>query len=252
MNAPSAPTTIDPFHIRKLFEPLRVADVCDGLDGIGYFNVGLVSQEIRPLWLGMKFWGVALTLRCVPANTPMWPLESTEDVVNAHGLWFGKMGNKGRGLNDLIQPGHVVVTDTGSTAEVGFWGSENTLGVMEKGGVGIITNGYCRDTGEIALQRTPVCARSRGRTIIPGRIEPVEVNVPVGLGGAQVRPGDIVGCDDDGLVAVPIEVAQQVALHAKEVLLADMRSRRRRYDKLGMVHDASVDTDAIDRYYAAL
>ena len=58
--------------------------------------------------------------------------------------------------------------------------------------------------------------------------------MPVGIGGAQVRPGDIVGCDDDGLVVVPIEVAKQVALHAKAVLLADMRARRRRYDKLGM------------------
>ena len=51
---------------------------------------------------------------------------------------------------------------------------------------------------------------------------------------------------------VPIEIAREVALHAKEVLLADMRARGRRYDKLGMPHDASVDTGAIDRHYAAL
>jgi 4-hydroxy-4-methyl-2-oxoglutarate aldolase len=251
VNAPAA-TNIDSFHIRKLFEPLRVADVADGLDGIGYFDIGLVSQEIRPLWLGMRFWGVALTLRCVPSNKPMWKLDSTEDVVKAHGLWFKEMGNKASGLGDMIQPGHVVVSDMGSTGEVGFWGSENSLGVIEKGGVGIVTNGYCRDTGEIALQKTSVCARSRGRTIIPGRIEAVETQVPVGIGGAQVRPGDIVGCDDDGIIVVPIEVAQQVALHAKEVLLADMRSRRGRYDRIGMSHDPSVDTDAIERHYAAL
>jgi regulator of RNase E activity RraA len=243
---------IDPFHIRKYFEPLRVADVCDGMDGIGYFNIGNVSQEIRPLWLGMKFWGVAFTLRCVPANKPMWKLDSTADVVNAHGIWFDRMGNAAKGFQEHLKPGHVVVTDVGSADNVGFWGSENTLGVMEKGGVGIITNGQCRDTGEVAMQKTPVCAKSRGRTIIPGRIEAVEYQTTVGIGGAQVRPGDIVGCDDDGIVVVPIEVAREVALHAKEVLLADMRSRRRRYDKLGMAHDASVDTDAIDRYYADL
>jgi regulator of RNase E activity RraA len=162
------------------------------------------------------------------------------------------MGNAAKGFQEHLKPGHVVVTDVGSADNVGFWGSENTLGVMEKGGVGIITNGQCRDTGEVAMQKTPVCAKSRGRTIIPGRIEAVEYQTTVGIGGAQVRPGDIVGCDDDGIVVVPIEVAREVALHAKEVLLADMRSRRRRYDKLGMAHDASVDTDAIDRYYADL
>lgn len=243
---------VDPFHIRKYFEPLRVVDVCDALDGIGYFDLGLVSQDIRPLWLGMKFWGVALTLRCVPANKPMWKLESTQDIVNAHGIWFEKMGHKGRGLNDLIKPGHVVVTDVGGADDVGFWGSENTLGVMERGGVGIVTNGQCRDTGEVAMQKTPVACKSRGRTIIPGRIEVVEMQTPVGIGGAQVRPGDIIGCDDDGLVVVPIEVAREVALHAKEVLLADMRARGRRYEKLGMAPDASVDTAAVDRYYAEL
>jgi hypothetical protein len=31
-----------------------------------------------------------------------------------------------------------------------------------------------------------------------------------------------------------------------------MRSRGKRYQKLGMAPDASVDTDAIDRYYAGL
>lgn len=243
---------VDPFHIRKFFEPLRVADVCDAMDGIGYFDIGNVSQDIRSLWLGMQFWGPALTVRCVPANKPMWELDTTEDIVNAHGIWFDKYGHKGRGLNDLIQPGHVVVTDVGGADNVGFWGSENTLGVMERGGVGIVTNGQCRDTGEVTLQKTPVACKSRGRTIIPGRIEVVELQSTIGLGGAQVRPGDIVGCDDDGLVVVPIEVAQEVALHAKDVLLADMRARKRRYDKLGMAADETVDTDAVDKYYRDL
>ena len=242
----------DPFEIRKLYAPLRVVDVCDAMDGIGYFDVGTISNEIRPLWLGMKFWGVALTLRCVPANKPMWRLDTTEDIVNAHGIWFGRHGHAGKDLNDHIKPGHVVVTDVGSADNVGYWGSENTLGVIQRGGVGVVTNGQCRDTGEVTLQKTPVACKSRGRTIIPGRIEAVEINTTIGVGGAQVRPGDIVGCDDDGLVVVPIEVARQVALHAKEILLADMRARGRHYEKLGMERDASVDPDAVVEHYAAL
>jgi 4-hydroxy-4-methyl-2-oxoglutarate aldolase len=242
----------DPFEIRKLYEPLRVVDVCDALDGIGYFNIGLVSPDIRPLWLGMKFWGVAYTLRCVPANRPMWKLETTEDIVKAHGIWFDAVGRGALGFNDEIRPGHVVVTDVGGADRVGFWGSENTLGIIEHGGVGIITNGECRDTAEITLQKTPVCALRRGRTIIPGRIEAVERQVAVGIGGAQVVPGDIVGCDDDGVVVVPLHVAREVALHAKEVLLADMRARARRYDALNMEYDSTVDAGAVQKYYADL
>lgn len=250
MASAATDTGIDPYHVRKYFEPLRVVDVADALDGIGYFNIGLVSPDIRPLWLGMKFWGPAVTQRCVPANKPMWKLETTEDIVGAHGIWFEKYGHKGRGLNDLVKPGSVVVTDVGSTAEVGFFGSENVLGLQAAGAVGIVTNGYCRDTAEVAMQQTPMVCRARGRTIIPGRIEVVELNTPIGMGGAQVRPGDIVGCDDDGLIVVPIEVAKEVALHAKAVLIADMKARSRRYEKLNRPRDASVDTDAVDRYYA--
>lgn len=243
---------VDPYHIRKYFEPLRVVDVVDAMDGMGYFNIGLVSQEIRPLWLGMKFWGPAVTQRCVPANKPMWPLQTTEEIVGAHGLWFNRHGHNGRGLNDLVKPGSVVVTDVGSSGEVGFFGSENVLALQAHGAVGIVTNGHCRDTGEVTMQKTPMVCRERGRTIIPGRIEVVELNTVVGISGAQVRPGDIVGCDDDGLVVVPIEIAKQVALHAKAVLIADMNARRKRYDVLKREHDETVDTDAIDRYYTEL
>jgi 4-hydroxy-4-methyl-2-oxoglutarate aldolase len=134
----------DPFAIAKLYKYLRVVDVADALDGIGYFDIGLMAPEIRPLWLGMKFWGPALTMRCVPSNRPMWKLDTTEDIVHAHGIWFKEVGNKG--INDLVQPGHVVITDTGGAKEVGYWGSANSLSVIAAGAVGIVTDGYCRDT----------------------------------------------------------------------------------------------------------
>jgi len=244
------PQADDPFELRKLYKYLRVVDVCDALDGIGYFNLGLMSPQVRPLWPGMKFWGVALTIRCVPANRPMWRLETTEDIVNAHGIWFEEVGNIT--IDGLIQPGHVIVTDAGGSGEVGFWGSNNSLGAVAAGAVGIVTDGYCRDTAEIALQRTPVCARARGRTIIPGRIEVAQVQTRIGCGGAQVRPGDIVGCDDDGVVVVPLEVAREVAIHARAVLLADMRGRRKLYERLGMTPDETVDYETVEAYYQQL
>ncbi len=240
----------DFFGLLRAYKYLRVADVCDALDGIGYFGITLVDKEIRPLWPGMKFWGVALTVRCVPANLPMWKLESTEDVVNAHSIWFEKMGSVS--FDHLVRPGHVIVTDAGSAGEVGFYGSANTLSLVSKGAVGIITNGYCRDTAEIALQRTPVCTRFRGRTIIPGRIEVADVQTKIGCGGAQVRPGDLVGCDDDGIVVVPAEVANTVAAHAAAVLIADMHARSESYARLGMKPDATVDFRTVEEYYAGL
>jgi 4-hydroxy-4-methyl-2-oxoglutarate aldolase len=244
------PESARPFELAKLYRYLRVVDVCDALDGIGYFDIGLMAPEIRPLWAGMKFWGPAFTIRCVPANRPMWKLSTTEEIVDAHGVWFREVGSLR--YDDQIQAGHVLVMDAGGAREVGFWGSANALSMQARGVVGIVTNGHCRDTAEIALQQTPVCARARGRTIIPGRIEVAEVQARIGCGGAQVRPGDIVGCDDDGIVVVPLEVAQEVAVHARAVLLADMRSRYRTYERLGMAPDSTVDSQAVEEYYRQL
>jgi len=240
----------DPFQVRDRYRYLRVADVSDALDGIGYFDLTLMDPAIRPLWPGMKFWGVALTLRCVPSNRPMWPLKTTEEIVDAHSLWFREVGNVG--TRGLIRPGHVLVTSTGGAREVGYWGSANSLGAVAEGAVGIVTDGCCRDTGEVVLQQTPICARARGRTIIPGRIQTVEVETTVSCGGVQVRPGDLVGCDDDGVIVVPAEVAAEVAVHARAVLLADMRARRRLYERLGKVPDETVDVETVEAYYRRL
>ena len=242
-----SPQDVDPFEPRKLYKYLRVVDVCDAMDGLGYFDVGLMSPEIRPLWAGMKFWGVAFTVRCVPANRPMWPLKTTDEIVDAHGVWFRQVGHINFG--DQIRPGHVIVTDTGGAGEVGFWGSANSLNVVASGAVGIVTDGYCRDTAEVALQKTPICARARGRTIIPGRIEVADVQTRVGCGGAQVQPGDIVGCDDDGVVVVPQAIAGEAAAHARAILLADMRDRAKLYERLGMPPDATVDFKTVEDYY---
>ena len=241
--------TVDPFELRKLYRYLRVVDVCDALDGIGYFDLTLMSPEIRPLWLGMKFWGIAYTQRCVPANRPMWKLDTTEEIVDAHGIWFKEVPPA---RTAELKPGHVIVTDTGGAKEVGFWGSANSMNMIVAGAVGIVTDGCARDTAELALQKTPVCARARGRTIIPGRIELVEVQTRIGCGGVQVRPGDIIGCDDDGIVVVPLEVAEVVAIHARAVLLADMKDRDNLYRRLGKEPDETVDYRTVEEYYRQL
>ena len=78
----------DPDDLASLYRHLRVCDVADALDGIGYFNLTLMARDVRPLWAGMKFWGPAATLRAVPSNKPMWILDNTQDIVEAHRIWF--------------------------------------------------------------------------------------------------------------------------------------------------------------------
>jgi len=92
---PIQPTNDDhSFELLEQYKYLRVVDVCDAMDGIGYFDIGLMSPNVRPLWSGMKFWGIAFTIRCIPANRPMWRLNTTEEIVHAHGIWFKEVGHR--------------------------------------------------------------------------------------------------------------------------------------------------------------
>ncbi len=90
----------------------------------------------------------------------------------------------------------------------------------------------------------------RGRTMFAGRQVDVEVQTPIGVGGAQVRPGDMVMCDDDGVVVVPQEIAEEVAVHARAILLADMRGRRAFYETLGREIDETVDVELVEKYFS--
>ncbi len=65
-------------------------------------------------------------------------------------------------------------------------------------------------------------------------------NVPVSVGGVQVRPGDMVVADGDGVIVVPSEVAVEVAKWAHEEHDTDKQSRRKHYEKVGKALDDTV------------
>ncbi|HLF34850.1 MAG TPA: twin-arginine translocation signal domain-containing protein [Cyclobacteriaceae bacterium] len=236
----------DPYALAAKFSKfLRVTDVTDGLDAVGRADLTLLDPAIRPLWMGMRFWGPAVTMRVIPTNRRM-PLISKEDALLQHSIWF-KSGGSHAQL--VTKPGCVIVTSTNGARECGYWGSNNSMGMQANGVVGIVTDGFARDTDEIVLQKNPVACRGIGRTIIPGRVELMDVEVPVACGGVMVRPGDIVGCDWDGVVVVPIEVAEDVLYFAAKIAIDDKKARRNLYDKLGRAPDETVDWEAAAEYF---
>ncbi len=241
----------DTYALAGKFKYFRTTDVVDALDAVGRQDLTLMDERIRPLWQGMRFWGPAVTLRALPANVRM-PTLSVADALTArsHAIWFAEHGRME--IASAVRPGCVVVTATEGSPETGIWGSNNTLDITAKGAVGVVTDGYARDTDELILQKTPVACRGRGRTIIPGRVTFAGVNEPVGCGGVLVRPGDIVGCDGDGCVVVPVEVADEVVRIAKRILIADAMKRRELYQRLGMPLDETVAVEEMEAFYAAL
>jgi len=229
--------------ILKLFEGLRVADICDAMDQVGLRNVGLMSPEIHPAWkdpveLRHRFVGIAVTVRYVPSNLPSTGPLAAEEFDRWMGEWYQKLSPEP--FVPLIRPGTVVVIDDAERADVGTIGSNNILSWKKRGCVAVVTDATARDLDEIALEKVPLYLRGPGRGVRPGRNLIESVNRPVEVGGVLVRPGDVVAGDSDGGIVVPREFAEQVASYARKTLETDKAGRRRLYESLGIPEDVSV------------
>lgn len=230
-------------RILKIYEGLRVADVSDGMDMAGLYDVGLMSQEIHPLWrdtvnMDHRFIGIAVTVRYVPTNKRPGKM-SAEDFKKWEGNWYTNLSSEP--FVDFLRPGSAVVIDGSEDGDTGSIGSNNILFWKTKGAVGVVTSGGARDTDEVAKEKVPLYLKRIGRGIRPGRNEVESVNQPIMCGGVLVRPGDVIVADGDGVVVVPREQAEVVAHAALEILKSDKAGRRELYRQLGMPADKTVE-----------
>jgi 4-hydroxy-4-methyl-2-oxoglutarate aldolase len=119
------------------------------------------------------------------------------------------------------KPGDVLVVDAKAFMEAGPWGDVLTLQAMKLGIAGLVINGCVRDANLIIELGFPVFCR--GLSIKgTGKNQPGKVNVPITIGDAVIRPGDIIVGDRDGLVVVAqdevdMAIASSIAREEKEV-----------------------------------
>lgn len=229
----------------KLYRDLRVADISDGMDMIGLKDAGLMSPEIASLWKDIEsfrhhFVGIALTARYVPTNRPYTDWVKNEEYTKWRDLWYTHIS--GEPFIENISKGTVVVIDNQGDGDTGSVGSNNSLLWTKKGASAIVASGGIRDTDEIIKQKIPVYFdfMKRGRGIRPGRNELESFNKPVVVGGVLVNPGDVVVGDGDGVIVVPRNRAEEVALAARKELNIDKASRKKLYEELGIPLDDTV------------
>ncbi len=234
----------DPMTLVHKYEGLRVSDVIDALQAVGLQDIGTMDKSIRPLWRDNsekathRIYGVAITYEYMPTNRPQAAPMSYPEFRKWHSHWYGTYAPEL--FQRLIRPGTIVVIDAHDSEKTGFIGSNNSLNWKTRGMAGVITNGNCRDTDEVILEKIPVYSKYQGGGTRPGRIEAGAVNVPVTVGGVMVRPGDMVVADGDGVVVVPREQAEKVAEIAWEIAKRDKTTRRELYQKAGMREDQTV------------
>ncbi|MCJ7533253.1 MAG: hypothetical protein MUO64_19810 [Anaerolineales bacterium] len=160
-------------------------------------RAGVMRSYIRPLSSTTRFVGPALTVRLEPGNQV--------DCLDAL---------------SVAQEGDVVVVDAAGETETSIWGGLMSGLCKMKGVVGAVVDGAIRDTDETRdlgffIFSKAIVPRST-HSPYSGRMEPIEINVPIQCAGVLVNPGDLVLGDEIGVVVIPLENAAEVLTKARE------------------------------------
>jgi 4-hydroxy-4-methyl-2-oxoglutarate aldolase len=146
-----------------------------------YGQKGACYANIRPIRAGMKLCGPVVTVKARPG-----------DNLIVHKAIY------------VSRPGDVMLVDTESYVEGGFWGGIMTVAAIQRGIVGLVTDGSVRDTDEIAEMGFPVFSQGIS---IKGTTKDClgTINHAMVFSGVMVKPGDLIAADSDGVVVVARE-----------------------------------------------
>ncbi len=219
----------------KLYRDLRVADVRDAMDALMLHGQGSMHHALRPLWPA-RACGIARTARYLPYRGPRPPAGA-----KAYAAWSGRYYAEicRYPWVETLSPGDFMVIDC-SGVDAGLMGSENTLSCLRRGCRGFVADAGVRDTDEIILQKIPFWTARISQSMVQARLAFADAGQPVAVGGVQVRPGDIVVADGDGVIVVPEDQAETVARLARAEHQRDKKNRRRHYKALGRAPDDTV------------
>lgn len=112
-------------------------------------------------------------------------------------------------------PGDVLVVSAGSSDHA-VAGELFATEAIRRGLAGIVIDGLCRDSRTLATLDLAIYARGVAPSAFGAQGVPV-VQVPVTIGAVEVRPGDLVRGDDDGLVVGTEEEFLAALVGAEEI-----------------------------------
>ncbi|WP_159502455.1 4-carboxy-4-hydroxy-2-oxoadipate aldolase/oxaloacetate decarboxylase [Microbacterium sp. 18062] len=187
------------------------AAVVDALAALGSATVheamgriGYAGPRIRPIQQDAAISGSAITVSVAPGDNLM---------VHA--------------AIEQSQAGDVIVVVPVGDSAYGFIGELMATQMQVRGVRAYVTSGGVRDTAELRAMDFPVWTT---HVSAQGTVKDTagSVNVPVILDAVEVRPGDVVVADDDGVTIVPLRRAA-ATLEAAQARAAKEAANRERY-----------------------
>jgi 4-hydroxy-4-methyl-2-oxoglutarate aldolase len=193
-----------------------------GAATLGESGAHAMRARLRPVWPGARVAAPAFPVTCTPGDN----LALHVGVAHA-------------------PAGSVLVVDVGDERERGYWGEVLTTAAEARAVAGLVIDGCVRDTEALAAHRFPVFSTG---VALPGATKelPGRVGRSAAVGGVEVRAGDWIVGDSDGVVVVPAAALDDVlaagrARNEKEArFFTELRGGATTLDLLGL------DADLID------
>src|ERR671917_2908138 len=191
--------------IRADLASVSTATACQLLIALGWRNAymrGLLP--LQELGLGTRLVGRARTCRYLIRRGP----EGLHDPV-------ARRVSPEIVLIESLEPGDIVCIDALGVPTAGIIGDILAARLQGRGTAAAIIHGAVRDAPFIKEVGLPVFAATTHPAHSGRDLVPVDYDQPIDMGGAQVLPGDVILADDEGALAMPLDLAEYVAAHGR-------------------------------------
>lgn len=190
---------------REKLMGVSVATLCSALYKRGLKNQTI--QDVRPVRpKGRNMVGPAFTLRYIPAREDRNPMTVFRDPKHPQ-----------RHAIETCPEGSVLVMDSRKDARAASAGDILITRLMVRDGAGVVTDGGFRDAMTIGELDMPAYHHRPSSPTNLTLHEAIDINGPIGCGDVAVFPGDIMVGDDDSVIVIPAEIADEIADEAVEM-----------------------------------
>ncbi|KTD21973.1 DlpA protein [Legionella londiniensis] len=180
----------------KAFSVFNSAELSDALDACKLEGALFSIHALAP---GTKLIGSAYTIRYTPYEQKPVDFQGAADYI------------------DEVPSHSVIVIDNGGRIDCTTWGEILTEFALLKGIAGTVVHGAVRDAGFIREVKYPVFCKGIYMRSGKNRVYMAEKQGTLNIQGITIKPEDIIFGDDNGVLAIPRNLAEEVLEKAKNI-----------------------------------
>ncbi len=139
-------------------------------------------------------------------------------------------------LIESLEPGDFFCVDALGVPTAGIIGDILATRIKVRGALAAVIHGAVRDTPYLKEVGLPIYSNAFHPSASNRDVVSVDYDVPCNMSGVYLIPGDIILADDEGVLAMPLDLAEYVAKYGpdKEAVEAWIRGK---VEAGGSVHD---------------